>query len=228
MIPPDRFLICLVTSRAQLVPDARTAAEAVAALEAWLDEAAGRVDLVQIREPDLDARVLFDLVRRVAARMRSTSTSVVVNDRADVAAAAGASGVHVPSSGPPLDRVRQCGPPGWMVGRSIHDPAETRLHGTPDYFIFGTVFPSVSKPVGARVQGLERLAAAARSTTVPALAIGGIDAPRAADCRAAGAAGVAAISLFLPPGRAPGALGIARAADALREAAGVPFLRGVE
>ena len=210
--------VCLITSRRQLAPDARTTQEAVAALDRWLDDAIGAVDLLQIREPDLSARLLWELVRSVAGRAAGSGTAILVNDRADVARAAGADGVHLPAAGPPCGRVRALGPARWLVGRSTHTIEEIRTGADADYLIFGTVFPSASKPAGAPVRGLDGLARAAAVATVPVLAVGGLDVERAARCRRAGAAGVAAIGLFLPPGRAPGALGIAAATAALRAA----------
>lgn len=190
--------------------------EEIDALERWLDEAVDRVEMIQLREPDLEARVLLELARRLSARAKGTRTAVIVNDRADVARAAGADGVHVKASGPPVDRVRAFGPKGWTVGRSVHGVDEIRAAGDPDYFIFGTVFPTESKGPDAPVQGLDRLREAAAATDVPVLAVGGIDPDRAARCLAAGAAGIAAIGVFLPPGRAPGAMGIVAAVAALR------------
>jgi thiamine-phosphate pyrophosphorylase len=87
-----------------------------------------------------------------------------------------------------------------------------------DYLMLGTMFPSASKPAGAPVQGLDVLTRATAATPVPVIAIGGIDPDRARECAAAGAAGVAGISVFLPEGRAAGALGPARATVALRSA----------
>ena len=210
--------VCLITSRQRLAADARTARDAIAALDRWLDDAIGCVDLIQIREPDLDARVLWALTRAVTARAAGSGTVVVVNDRADVARAAGADGVHLPAAGPPLARVRAFGPAGWILGRSVHTIAEVEAGAEADYLIFGTVFPSASKPSGAPAAGLARLQEAAAATTRPVLAVGGIDAPRAGECRRAGAAGIAAIGLFLPPGCAPGALGVAAATAAVRAA----------
>jgi thiamine-phosphate pyrophosphorylase len=202
-----RPCLCLVTHRRRLAPDARTADDEIASLERWLDEAAGRVDLVQLREADLDASRLAPLARRVAARMRGSGTRVLVNDRADVAAAAGADGVHLPASAPPPARVRPLGPGGWLVGRSAHSRAEVDAGAGADFLVFGTVFQTASKP-GAPAGGLDALAAAVAAARLPVLAIGGIDPARARACLSAGAAGVAAIGLFLPPGAAPGALGV--------------------
>lgn len=213
-----RPCVCLVTDRRQVAPDARTRLDEVRALDRWLDEALGVVDLIQIRERDLDGGEYCALSARVAARAKGTRTAVVVNDRADVARAAGADGVHARADGPPLDRLRAFAPPGWLIGRSVHDLAGVRAEAAADYLLFGTAFPSRSKGAGRPTQGLARLAEAAGATETPVLAIGGITPARAAECRAAGAAGVAAIGVFLPPGRTPEALGITGAAAALREA----------
>ncbi len=205
--------MCLVTSRRALAPDARTTSGELLALAGLLDQAIeSGVDVIQIRERDLDARVLLDFSRRIVERAGGTGTVVIVNDRTDVAAAAGADGVHLRSDGPPAAAVRSLLPAGALVGRSIHDDREAR--DTADYFVFGAVFPSGSKPV-AGPAGLE---AAVRMTTAPVLAIGGVTPENAAACRAAGAAGIAAISVFLPPGRTPGSLGPAAAISALRAA----------
>jgi thiamine-phosphate pyrophosphorylase len=214
-----RLTIYLVTDRRQLTPDARTLADELRALEGWLDEAieAG-VDVIQIRERDLEAAMLVAIAKRVLARARGRGTTVLVNDRADVALAADADGVHLPAAGVPAGRARTIGPAGWVVGRSVHGVDEAgRSHGA-DYLLFGTMFAGGSKPQGSPVQGLDRLARAVAMSEAPIVAIGGIDPARAGQCVAAGAAGVAGIGIFLPEGRAPGALGPARAAAALRSA----------
>ncbi len=210
--------VCLITDRRRLAPDVRTPSDEVAALERWLDEAIGRVDLIQIREPDLEAGRLWQLTRRIVARARGSGTAVVVNERADVARAADADGVHLRASSAPVGRVRAVGPPGWLIGRSVHGVEEVNAAAEADYLIFGTIYPSASKPAGAPVQGLDQLREVTAAATMPVLAVGGIDPARAGQSRRAGAAGVAAIGLFLPPGRTPNALGIAAAADALRAA----------
>jgi thiamine-phosphate diphosphorylase len=211
-----RPCICLVTDRRQLSPDARTTADEIRALNHWIEEAMDLVDVIQIRERDLEGARLMALASEVASKATGTRTAVVVNDRADVALAAGAGGVHLRADGPAVERVRAIGPRGWIVGRSIHSAGEAAT-STADYVVFGTVFQSRSKPQGP-AQGIEHLQAAARVSRSPLLAIGGIDPGRAADCCSAGAAGIAAIGMFLPEGRAPGSLGITRAVAALRAA----------
>jgi thiamine-phosphate pyrophosphorylase len=210
--------ICLVTDRLAVTPDARTRRGEIAGLERQLDEAiAAGVDLIQIRERDLDAATLRALATRVVARA-AAATRVVVNDRADVARAAGAAGVHLRGTGPPIARVRAIGPGGWLVGRSVHTADEARLAADADYLLFGTVFASRSKPADAPVAGVGGLRAAAAASAAPVLAIGGLTPARVAVCRQAGAAGVAAVGVFLPPGRTPDALGPGAAAAALRRA----------
>jgi thiamine-phosphate diphosphorylase len=207
-----RPCLCLVTDRHAAAPGARTVQAGLRALQTQLDEAiAAGIDLIQVRERDVDAATLLsfatDLVRRVPA-----GTRVTVNDRADVALASGA-GLHLRSDGPPATRVRPLAGghpagtrslsssrdsfPGWLIGRSIHAASEAAAAADTDYLIFGTVFPTRSKPDTAPVAGLDGLRAACAATPVPVLAIGGITPGRVADCRRYGAAGVAAIGAFL-------------------------------
>jgi thiamine-phosphate pyrophosphorylase len=209
--------IYLVTDRRRLAASARTTRDELAALERYFDEVvAAAPDFVQVRESDLDAGVLTALVIRLVARARGSSVRVLVNDRADVALAAAADGVHVRSDGPPVGRLRALSP-SWIVGRSIHvGEILAPLHDAA-YLLFGPVFSTASKP-GVPPAGVQALASAARDSTSPVLAIGGIDPPRAAECWRHGAGGVAGIGIFLPPGLAPDALGPARAVSELRAA----------
>jgi thiamine-phosphate pyrophosphorylase len=216
--------VSLVTARKLLSPGARTVASEVVALERWLDEAidAG-VDLIQVRERDLAAVVLGGLVSRLVERARLTPTLIVVNERTDIALATGADGVHLRSDGPAVDRVRTLRPSGWIVGRSIHRGDALDVHRRADYLLFGTVFGGGSKRSGtAPIAGIDGLRAAAAGTPLRVLAIGGITPPHARACVEAGAAGVAAIGLFLPEGRSPLALGAARAVQELRAAMDAP------
>ncbi len=210
--------ILLVTDRRRLSPDARTVTDETRALEAFLDVAVDAgVDAIQILERDLSAADLRAVTERIVARA-SGRTRVLVNDRADVALAAGADGVHLRSDGPPTNEVRRLGPRGWIVGRSVHSPVEAGGELDADYVLFGTVFSTGSKPEGAPVAGLSVLQEAVAARHGPVLAIGGITPARAAEARSVGAAGVAAIGVFLPPGLAPGALGVVAAVRALRAA----------
>jgi thiamine-phosphate pyrophosphorylase len=212
-----RPVICLVTDRRRLHPDARTVAAELAALEAQLAEAiAAGVDLIQIRERDVPARDLRELVARVREPAAREGTAILVNDRMVVALAAGATGVHLRSDGPPVSRVRTLRA-AWTIGRSIHEGDLPAACAGADYALFGTVFPSATKGPDRPGAGLDALRAAVRRAPCPVLAIGGITPEQAPAVMAAGAAGVAAIGVVLPAGRAASALGVRVAVAALRD-----------
>ena len=214
-----RPCICLVTDRRQVAPRALTLTDECNALEAFLVTAIdAAVDVIQIRERDVDARALAPLIARVLARARPSGTRVLVNDRADLALAAGADGVHLPAAGLPASRVRALAP-AWIIGRSVHAGDFNLASAGCDYLLFGTVFASTSKPAGWRVAGVDALRDVVEAARVPVLAIGGVTPAHAFSVAAAGAAGVAAVSLFLPP---PAGLGPAAAVRALRGAFAPP------
>lgn len=200
--------MCLVTDRARLGGRAAKV-DALAALVAQVGAAArGGVDLVQIRERDLPARDLLDLVGRCLDAAQGTGARVVVNDRLDVALACGAHGVHLRGDSPEAARVRTIAPAGFVVGRSVHGEAEAvaaAARGGLDYLILGTVFESASKPPRHPLLRLEDCGRVARAVDLPVLAIGGITLDRVPAVLRAGAAGVAAIGLFAGAGDDPGA-----------------------
>jgi thiamine-phosphate diphosphorylase len=168
------------------------------------------VDAVQVREKDLSARVVFDLVREVSAAARvaraepsKITTRVIVNDRLDIALAAGASGVHLGhESAPAADAIRWCragnAPVGFTVGVSCHSREEARAAEAAgaDYIFFGPIFETPSKRALGPPQGIPRLQEVSGAVHLPVIAIGGVNAANASDCLRAGAAGVAAIRLF--------------------------------
>jgi len=153
--------------------------------------------VIQIREKDLEARPLLALVEAAVARARGTATRILVNDRLDVAVAARADGVHLPAHGLPVAEVRRAYPK-MLIGASCHDLDE--LHaaeaGGADFAVFGPVFAPLSKASERPPLGVEKLVEAARAVKIPVLALGGITVENAAECLRAGAAGVAAITLF--------------------------------
>lgn len=156
------------------------------------------VHLIQIREPALDGRALQGLVERSLLAVRGTASRVLVNDRVDVALAAGAHGVHLRGDSAPVARVRAMVPPGFLIGRSVHSPNEAAVvaeAGGLDYLILGTVFRTASKPTALAV-GPDALAAACAAIPLPVLAVGGMTPPRLGAVARAGAAGFAAIGWF--------------------------------
>jgi thiamine-phosphate diphosphorylase len=157
------------------------------------------VDLIQIRERRLDDRALLELTRRAVQATRGTSSRIVVNDRVDVALAAHASGVHLRGDSVAARRIRLLAPPGFLIGRSVHDPAEAaavEAGGGCDYLLFGTVFPSTSKPPTDPISGPAALRMVCATVRIPVLAIGGISIDNVSQVGASGASGLAAINLF--------------------------------
>jgi thiamine-phosphate pyrophosphorylase len=169
------------------------------------DAAAAGVNLVQVRERGLDDRHLLALTREIVGAVEGTRARVVVNDRVDIAIAAGAAGVHLRADSPPAAAVRAIVPADFLVGRSVHSEAEAiEAAGTGvDYLILGTIFPTPSKPARGATLGPEPLARAVRAVDMPILAIGGITADNVGRVAAAGAAGFAAIGLFADLPREP-------------------------
>jgi thiamine-phosphate pyrophosphorylase len=189
---------CLVTDRRRLCPGHPPfAVERRSLLEQVRRAVAAGVELIHVRERDLEAACLAALVGDIMTIARGTLTRVVVNDRLDVAMASAADGVHLRGDSIPIEAARRLAPPPFLVGRSVHSAAEARAGAGADYLIAGTVFPSTSKGEGAPVIGLDGLKAIVAAATVPVLAIGGVTADRVAEVTAAGAAGVAGISLFI-------------------------------
>jgi thiamine-phosphate diphosphorylase len=178
------------------------------------------VDVVQVREPQLSDDELFRVVRRVVGDVDRSRTSILVNDRPDVALAAGADGVHLRADGMPASRIRAMVPGAFLIGRSVHSIAEARgaeEDGGIDYLFFGTVFASAGKPANHSTQGIARLAEVCASVAVPVIAIGGMTAEPAAQAATAGAAGIAAIGMFVTADRErPG--GIAAVVREIRDA----------
>jgi len=190
---------CLVTDRRRLCPGARSFADARRGLVEQARRAAAEgIDLIQVRERDLEAADLAALVADVVAITRGSATRVLVNDRIDVALACGADGVHLRADSVPVAEARRLLPAPRLVGRSVHSVREAVAAAGADYLIAGTVFPSASKRTGsAELLGIEGLRAIVDATAVPVLAIGGITPDRIDSVLAAGAAGIAAIGLFI-------------------------------
>jgi thiamine-phosphate pyrophosphorylase len=196
-----RPVVCLVTNGAVRGADD---ASADALVELAVQAARAGVDIVQLREPRLSGTDALGLARRVIAALDGFRTAVLVNDRTDVALASKAGGVHLRADAMPASRVRAIAPREFLIGRSVHSLQEARAaeaDGEADYLIFGTVFPTPSKPEGHTIAGVESLRDVCAKARLPVLAIGGLNVGRAADVAAAGAAGIAAVGMFVEAGQ---------------------------
>ena len=137
-------------------------------------------------------------VRQAASRLAGGSTQLLVNDRLDLALAVGGVGVHLRSHSVKGADARRWLPAALPLGRSVHSLAEARAAvegGGLNYLVWGTVFPTVSKP-GAPTSGPSPIREASRTVSLPILAIGGITVDNSREVFCEGAAGVAAIGLF--------------------------------
>jgi thiamine-phosphate pyrophosphorylase len=158
--------------------------------------------LFQIREKNLPVRMLHELVSRAAEITRGTSTRLLVNDRFDVARAAGADGVHLTESSLSPRVVRETCGEDFVIGVSTHslESARAARDGGADFVVFGPVFETESKRVYGPPQGLEKLREVATALEgFPVLAIGGITIDNAESCFEVGASGFAGISWFNRP-----------------------------
>jgi thiamine-phosphate pyrophosphorylase len=163
-----------------------------------------RVDLVQIREKNLSANVLYQLARSAAQITTGTVTKLLINDRSDIAAAAGADGVHLTTSSLPTAVVRQSLGDGFKIGVSTHslDEAGLARRDGADFVVFGPIFDTASKREYGEPQGLNQLArVCADLFPFPVLALGGVTIGNVADCIRAGARGIAAIRILQQPDR---------------------------
>ena len=161
-------------------------------LLAHVDRAvANGVDMIQVREKDLAAVELLDLVCRVREAAAGTSTKILVNGRLDIALISGIDGVHLPADGLPAARVR---PHVRTLGISCHSTEEATQaeHDRVDYIIFGPIFETPGK----RAVGIEALRRVVQAVKIPVLAIGGITPENMPSVLEAGASGIAAIRMF--------------------------------
>jgi len=143
--------------------------------------------------------MVFELAVDLAAVVRGSATRLLINDRADIAAAAGADGVQLTSTSLPVDVVREAFGAGMLIGVSTHSIEEVRQaeSGGADFAVFGPVFETPGKP---HAQGVDQLTNASTSVApFPVIAIGGIDAGNVSSVLSAGASGFAAIRALNDP-----------------------------
>ncbi len=184
------MILCYITDRNQL-------AGGLNSLQDKISEAmAASVDYIQLREKDLPARILEELTKQnQKLRIEFPASHLLINSRPDIAMAAGADGVHLPSHDISPQEVRRIwrGDTNPIVGVSCHSSVEVSCAAAAgaDFAVFGPVFEKGD----ATPLGLDRLREACRNS-IPVLALGGVTLKNATSCLEAGAAGIAAIRLF--------------------------------
>lgn len=160
---------------------------------------AARISLIQLREKNLSARTLYELAASAARLTEGSDTRLLVNDRADIARAAGADGVHLTTQSLEASVVRRAFGEDFLIGVSAHSLAEAsraQREGA-DFATFGPVYDTPSKRAYGQPTGLNALNEAAHTLApFPLLALGGITLENARDALRAGARGLAAIRLF--------------------------------
>ena len=160
---------------------------------------AAKVSLIQLREQHVSARVLFELTVRAAKITQASQTRLLVNDRADIARAASADGVHLTTRSLAADVVRATFGPTFLIGVSTHSLEQARAarDNGADFAVWGPVFETESKRVYGEPQGVAKLGEVVRDLEpFPILALGGVNLDNLDECFAAGASGIAGISLF--------------------------------
>jgi thiamine-phosphate pyrophosphorylase len=162
----------------------------------------GGATLLQVRAKQASSRAFLAAADAIVARAASAGAAVVINDRADIARLAGASGVHVGQDDLSAADVRTVVGPSAVVGLSTHTPEQlvAAIREPVSYVAIGPVFGTRTKDTGYDAVGLAMVAQAARSagpSGLPLVAIGGITIDSAPDVIAAGAASVAVITDIL-------------------------------
>lgn len=157
---------------------------------------AGGARLLQLRVKDLPSREFLSLAHAVRTICREAGCRLIINDRADIALAVEADGVHVGQEDLPLEAARRVLGLDKVIGVSTHDPAQAlaAARGGADYIGFGPLFSTNTKATGYTARGLDQLREIRALVNLPIVAIGGISAERTPAALAAGADAVAMIS----------------------------------
>ena len=154
---------------------------------------------MQLRDKSAGAGALLDAARRLRALTRDHGALLFVNDRMDVALAAGADGVHLGPDDLPIAAARAAVPDGFLIGASTDEPdrAAALVTAGADYIGCGTVYATSSKADAGVAIGWDGVDRVARAVAVPVVAIGGITAESAAGLATTAAAGIAVIGAVM-------------------------------
>lgn len=149
------------------------------------------IDMIQVREKDLPARQLLEIVSRIRDLASGSNTKVLVNDRVDIAVTTGVSGVHLPANGLLAERVRPLVRVLGVSTHSVEDAIRAEKAGA-DFVVFGPIFETPGKTPA----GFDTLRDVVAGVRLPVLAIGGVTMANADQVLDCGAAGIAGIRLF--------------------------------
>ena len=190
-ISPARPIRYLIT-RGDLTED-NFSTEKLATLSTIRAAAKVGIEMIQIREKNLEASSLYQLVCEAADAVRQTSTRLLVNERFDIALAAGADGVQLTSRSIPVIGVRRVTPKEFLIGVSTHSEQEIMeaKNSGADFALFGNIFATPGKGDPAGLDEIARISSAA--SPFPVIAVGGIDGSNAQSVLDAGASGFASI-----------------------------------
>ncbi len=158
--------------------------------------------LIQIREKDWSASNLFEFTYAAISVARPHGAKILVNDRLDVALAAGADGVHLPANSLTAEDVRKIvSDPDFLIGVSTHSMGEVELAKSEDadFVVCGPVFSTPSKVKYGEPMGLEKFSEICAKAELPVLGLGGISTTNFSEVISCGAAGIAGIGLFQNP-----------------------------
>lgn len=191
IVDPGRLRLCLVTDRN--LSRGRPLLEIVAAA------VRGGATMVQLREKEADTRTFVELARALKTMLAEAGVAFIVNDRVDVALAAGADGVHVGQTDMRVEDVRRLLGPECIVGLSIDNVDQIRGADAAfaDYLGVGPIYAQSTKSDAAPPLGLAGLRMARSLTIKPIIAIGGITPENATAAFKAGAQGLAVVSAIV-------------------------------
>ena len=159
----------------------------------------GGVTLVQLREKEATSKVFFSLARSLQTLLHPLKIPFIINDRLDIALAAGCDGVHIGPHDIPAAMVRHVIGPERILGVSVHSPAEAKQaeKDGADYVSVSPVFHTATKPKIATPVGVPGVKAISEAVSIPVVGIGGIDASNVGPLIASGAAGGAVVSAIM-------------------------------
>ena len=158
---------------------------------------AGGATAIQLRDKELSGRKLLETATEMARLCKEAGALFIVNDRLDIAILSGAHGLHIGQSDIPLAEAKKLSPPSFIIGVSAQTIEEARLaekQGA-DYLGIGAVFPTSTKE--AEALGLAGTARVASATSLPSVAIGGINLENAAEIMKTGVSGLSLISAIV-------------------------------